>query len=398
MDAGRRASTSTGGAGRWCSRWCRVARGYAAAGTWLRTVTSGDVAPYRGGHGDRGEDDRVAGEQEPTGPLGNTGGAGQAAERLTAGERQPRLEVADELSDQPFDERDPGQGGSDGGGQVADQRAEGDPDGGEGSVAGDAAGEGAPQVVVGQVERAAVRGDGHRGGEDRRDGEHEPEDGTDGGVDGQLGGDHPAAARGGQVGVGDGLVPVLARHRRDPEDEREQRHHTGVGDRVDGRLGLGHVCPARNFTGDADDDQHRSGGEQQPRATDGAQLAELVGDEGGHGRSLSDGWWASVRRRKEASRSPRSSSGPANRSRPWWMITTWSTVWATSLRTWLEIRMVRPSSARSPSRPRSHAMPAGSSPLAGSSSSNTGGSPSRAPARPRRWRPPRGGPPPPPAP
>src|SRR5918993_1485634 len=324
MDAGRRASTSTGGAGRWCSRWCRVARGYAAAGTWLRTVTSGDVAPYRGGHGDRGEDDRVAGEQEPTGPLGNTGGAGQAAERLTAGERQPRLEVADELSDQPFDERDPGQGGSDGGGQVADQRAEGDPDGGEGSVAGDAAGEGAPQVVVGQVERAAVRGDG--------------------------------------------------------------------------RLGLGHVCPARNFTGDADDDQHRSGGEQQPRATDGAQLAELVGDEGGHGRSLSDGWWASVRRRKEASRSPRSSSGPANRSRPWWMITTWSTVWATSLRTWLEIRMVRPSSARSPSRPRSHAMPAGSSPLAGSSSSNTGGSPSRAPARPRRWRPPRGGPPPPPAP
>src|SRR5918993_132688 len=320
MDAGRRASTSTGGAGRWCSRWCRVAGGCAAAGTWLRTVTSGDVAPYRGGHGDRGEDDCVAGEQEPTGPLGNTGGAGQAAERLTAGERQPRLEVADELSDQPFDERD---------------------------------------------------------------------DGTDGGVDGQLGGDHPAAARGGQVGVGDGLVPVLARHRRDPEDEREQRHHTGVGDRVDGRLGLGHVCPARNFTGDADDDQHRSGGEQQPRATDGAQLAELVGDEGGHGRSLSDGWWASVRRRKEASRSPRSSSGPANRSRPWWMITTWSTVWATSLRTWLEIRMVRPSSARSPSRPRSHAMPAGSSPLAGSSSSNTGGSPSRAPARPRRWRPPR---------
>jgi hypothetical protein len=25
----RRASTSTGGAGRWCSRWCRVARGFA---------------------------------------------------------------------------------------------------------------------------------------------------------------------------------------------------------------------------------------------------------------------------------------------------------------------------------------------------------------------------------
>ena len=62
----------------------------------------------------------------------------------------------------------------------------------------------------------------------------------------------------------------------------------------------GWVRSARDFTGDADDDQHRSGGEQQPRATDGAQLAELIGDKGRHDRSCSDGWWASVRRRKEA--------------------------------------------------------------------------------------------------
>jgi hypothetical protein len=55
--------------------------------------------------------------------------------------------------------------------------AEGDPDGGEGGVAGDAAGKGAPQVAVGQVERAAVRGDGHSGGHDRGDGKHEAEDG-----------------------------------------------------------------------------------------------------------------------------------------------------------------------------------------------------------------------------
>jgi hypothetical protein len=69
----------------------------------------------------------------------------------------------------------------------------------------------------------------------------------------------------------------------------EQGHHTGVGDRVAGCLGLGQVCSARDFTGDADDDQHRSGGEQQPRATDGAQFAELVGDEDRHDRSFSDG-------------------------------------------------------------------------------------------------------------
>jgi hypothetical protein len=159
----------------------------------------------------------------------------------------------------------------------------------KGGVDGDAADEGAPQVAVGQVQRAAVGGDGHGGGDDRGDGEHEAEDGADGGVDGELGGDHAAAARGGQIGVGDGLVPVLARHRGDPEDEREQGHHSGVGDRVDGGLGLGQVRSTCDCTGDADDDQHRSGGEQQPRATDGAQFADLVGDEGGHGRSFSAG-------------------------------------------------------------------------------------------------------------
>jgi hypothetical protein len=63
------------------------------------THSLGDVAPYRGGYGYRGEDDCVDGEQESTGPLGNVGGAGQAGESLAGGERQPRLEVADEFSD-----------------------------------------------------------------------------------------------------------------------------------------------------------------------------------------------------------------------------------------------------------------------------------------------------------
>src|SRR5829696_8911530 len=151
----------------------------------------------------------------------------------------------------------------------------------------------------------------------------------------------------------------------------EQGHHTGVGDRVAGRLGLGQVRSARDFTGDADDDQHRSGGQQQPRATDGVQFVELVGDEEG-GLQVAE-----------------VVQGAGEPQPTLLMITTWSTVWATSLSTWLETRMVRPSSARWRSSPRSHAMPAGSSPLAGSSSSSTGGSPSRAPARPRRWRMPR---------
>src|SRR4029450_12502617 len=73
-------------------------------------------------------------------------------------------------------------------------------------------------------------------------------------------------------------------------------------------------------------------------------------------------------------------------SRPAAMITTWSTVWATSARTWLETSTVRPWSASWRSKPRSQWTPSGSRPLAGSSRISTWGSPSRAVASPRRWR------------
>src|SRR6266536_2867447 len=53
------------------------------------------------------------------------------------------------------------------------------------------------------------------------------------------------------------------------------------------------------------------------------------------------------------------------------MITTWSTVWATSARTWLETSTVRPWSARWRRSPRSQWMPSGSRPLAGSSRTST---------------------------
>ena len=72
--------------------------------------------------------------------------------------------------------------------------------------------------------------------------------------------------------------------------------------------------------------------------------------------------------------------------RPRSMITTWSTVWATSASRWLETSTVRPSSARPADRPRSQWTPSGSRPLAGSSRIRTSGSPSRAAASPRRWR------------
>src|ERR687897_1293255 len=73
-------------------------------------------------------------------------------------------------------------------------------------------------------------------------------------------------------------------------------------------------------------------------------------------------------------------------SLPRWMITTRSTVCATSASTWLETRIVRPSAASERRRSRSQRTPAGSRPFAGSSSTSTSGSPSSAVARPSRWR------------
>ena len=68
------------------------------------------------------------------------------------------------------------------------------------------------------------------------------------------------------------------------------------------------------------------------------------------------------------------------------MITTSSTVWATSARRWLDTSTVPPSSAKPRRNCRSQWTPSGSRPLAGSSRISTAGLPSKAPARPRRWR------------
>ena len=68
------------------------------------------------------------------------------------------------------------------------------------------------------------------------------------------------------------------------------------------------------------------------------------------------------------------------------MITTSSMLCASSARTWLEIRTVRPSPARRLRKPRSQRMPSGSRPLDGSSRTSVSGSPSRAAASARRCR------------
>jgi hypothetical protein len=49
------------------------------------------------------------------------------------------------------------------------------------------------------------------------------------------------------------------------------------------------------------------------------------------------------------------------------MMITWSTVWAISASTWLDMSTVRPPEAKSRRKSRSHRTPSGSSPLAGSS-------------------------------
>ena len=58
---------------------------------------------------------------------------------------------------------------------------------------------------------------------------------------------------------------------------------------------------------------------------------------------------------------------------PRWMITTSSTICSTSARTWLEMKIVRPSAARERRSSRSQRIPCGSSPFAGSSSTRTRG-------------------------
>lgn len=76
--------------------------------------------------------------------------------------------------------------------------------------------------------------------------------------------------------------------------------------------------------------------------------------------------------------------GPSNSSRPWSIITSQSLVCSTSASRWLETNTVVPWSARRRSRLRISMIPAGSSPLAGSSSTSSAGSGSSAAAMPRR--------------
>ena len=69
-------------------------------------------------------------------------------------------------------------------------------------------------------------------------------------------------------------------------------------------------------------------------------------------------------------------------NRPWLMITTRSTVWATSARTWLDTSTLPPSAANARRKSRSQRIPSGSRPFAGSSSTSSSGSPRSAAARP----------------
>ena len=68
------------------------------------------------------------------------------------------------------------------------------------------------------------------------------------------------------------------------------------------------------------------------------------------------------------------------------MITTWSTVWATSASRWLDTRTARPSAARRRSRSRSQRTPAGSRPLVGSSRTRTADRRAGRWRAPSRWR------------
>jgi hypothetical protein len=82
----------------------------------------------------------------------------------------------------------------------------------------------------------------------------------------------------------------------------------------------------------------------------------------------------------------RSWIGPTATHRPASMTATRSHIFSASSRRWLDTMTVRPWSASETSSRRISAIPAGSRPLAGSSSTTTSGSRSRAAAIPSRWR------------
>src|SRR5215468_7659823 len=380
----------------------------------------GDIAPECSDHRGDGEHDGITGQRQRAAPLRQELGRPRVRppRGLARAERQPaRQPGPDKLPRDAFDQRDPGQRGRDGDGEVAHQRADAHADRGECDVDGHPAAERAPGVRRRQLVAAAFgrppRG-GDRQGDRRGD---QPRRGADGRVHGQLGGHHPAAAGAAEEGIGHRAVPVLSGHGEDAEDEREERGQGDVRQRLALHGWVVHVTAGLDQAGNSGHDEERSRGQQQPRATDGAELAPLAADQGQHGwppwqkSGFGERRWrgghpaqrpaaghggqpaGAVSLRKAHSSAlpaaPISLSGPAKRTCPALTITTWSAVWATSLSTWLATITVLPSSARPRSRPRSQAIPAGSRPLAGSSSSSTCGSPSRAAARPRRCRMPR---------
>ena len=204
-----------------------------------------------------------------------------------------------QLPGDALDQGDPGQRQSGGPGDVADERAKADADEREGAAGGDPAGEGLPGACRREMEGPALGRPPGGGGGKGGGGRDKPGGRAGQSVDGQLRGDDPPPAGEAEEGVGDRAVPVLARDGQDAEDQGEYRRQADVRQRpaLDGRIV--HVRAGEDQAGDPGHDDHRAGGEQQPWAADGGELAELGADlrrhvrppwhGRGHGRSLDGG-------------------------------------------------------------------------------------------------------------
>src|SRR5215475_2994356 len=349
---------------------------------------SGDVAAVRCDASEGGCCGGIEGQQEEGGGRGEQRGVWilpADGRRGRAGQEAADVEVGEVAEQQVLHEQQPGAQADERGYLVSREGADSDADGRPEGACGRAADQ--REDVVSRVEadrdaprheRGGAGADGHGCG-----GEAEPRAGHHACPD--LCGYDAEALRADEQRRANSAVADFAgdRHRAEQGGEQSADDLAG-GEQLQlpgGALDvLGGQAEAVQEFGEQDEAEHR--GEQAEVRPGRALLEKLGAQHGGHDACLA------VSSRYTSSRvSPRpvsSSSRAAASSRPWSMIRTWSTVWATSASTWLETTTVPPRSANPRMNRRSQCIPAGSSPLAGSSRTSTPGSPSRAPARPSR--------------
>src|SRR5512132_1217408 len=362
---------------------------------------------------------------------------GEPDERVLRMDRSETTDAGQEREEQILGHETPGEEADDGCGLAAEDGAKGDADGAPDGRGGHGSDEQQSRLSV--VERVvdAAPGEAHVTDAEAERLAGNAEDGPGEQAGAKLRAQHTRASRVEQEGRPDRAVAVLAGHQHDPREGREdagqaadaQQRALVVG-REELRLLGEQPRQQREEEDDADHPQdqarcrtrrpdlqelrpelalHAACSAVSPRKTSSSEelspISSWIGTLAANAMSppcsvvvpyASTGWSLPalnrIPARPRASRSRAvsgvrmrtdpvarlvsCSSDDSTTSLPWLLISTSSTVCATSARTWLEIRTVRCPAAKSRRKSRSQWTPVGSSPLAGSSRINSSGSPS----------------------